>query len=120
MITYKQVRLAGHIAAALATVSFLRGFVVQKGDVGPIKTIPFGMLLVVWFIIMPLIRVLSPMMPRTTFSEVRDKINKVMGEIVFPPIIIAAFLWMTFTSWERSSNERPLKDILREMNNGSK
>jgi len=120
VITYKRIRMAGHIAAALATASFIRGLVVQKGDVSPIKTFPFGILLVAWFIVMPLIPVLSPMMPRTAFSEVRDRINKFMGEIVFPPIIIAAFLWLTFTSWQRTGSERPLSEILHEMGHGQK
>jgi drug/metabolite transporter (DMT)-like permease len=119
VITYKRIRMAGHMTAALAAVSFARGFAVQKGDVSPVKTLIFAMLLAAWFVVIPLIPILSPMMPRTAFSEVRDKINKFMCEIFFPPIIIAVLLWMAVTTWRRDPREFTLRHVLREITNGT-
>jgi hypothetical protein len=119
VITYKRIRMAGHVAAVLAAVSLIRGLILYTGDVGD-KMLLLGFLFFAWFAIIPVVPAFHSMMPRSPVQQFNYRLTKFIAEIIFPPIIIAAFLWMTFTTWKRPSNERPLSDVFHEIGNGPK
>jgi hypothetical protein len=106
-------RPIAHVMAVLAILSFCRAVFIYGSDgVGFFKSFFLVFFLFGWFVVRPVSSFLWKLMPPSKLQQFMVAWISFNSKYVFLPIMIVAFVWMTFTTWKRAEGEEGLKELL--------
>jgi len=113
-------RIIGHVAAVLAVLSFSRAaFIYGTDELSPIKSFVLVFFLFGWFLVIPVSSFSWKLMPPSKLRQFTVAWNSFVSTAVFPPIMIIALVWMTFSSWKHAENEIGLKQAIHDIRHHS-